>query len=299
MRRTSPGLVSVVLSVRNASPWITDQLEAITSQQLGIPFEVIVADNGSTDDTVERSRAFERLGQGFRIVDASARRGKQYGQRRGVQVARGELVAFADGDDVATPGWLQALVDASTDFDMVGGPLDIRSLNTAAVIASHPWIPTFTSGLAEAMGSGSFYAAGSNCAIWRSVFLEIDEPERDLPPEAASAEDVDLGFRLMRAGASLGFAPEAVMAYRLRGQGRSVRAQLRAYGIGDAMLVKRYRALGAQGDSLPAALKKWGFLLPRAAKAKLEGDDLHWARSQFAVSLGRLEGSVRFGVLCL
>jgi glycosyltransferase involved in cell wall biosynthesis len=222
MSRTSPALVSVVLSVRNASPWITDQLEAITTQQLGIPFEVIVADGGSTDDTVDRSRAFERLGQGCRIVDASERRGKQYGQRLGVQVARGELLVFADGDDVAAPGWLQALVDASVEFDMVGGPLDLRSLNTAALIAARPWIEPRQSGLAEAMGSSCLYASGSNCAIWRSVFLDIDEPERDLPLEAAQrrrrrpwvSSDASRGLSRLRPRGRYGLSLERTGAVR-------------------------------------------------------------------------------------
>jgi hypothetical protein len=64
-------------------------------------------------------------------------------------------------------------------------------------------------------------------------------------------------------------------------------------------LTKRYHDLGATGDRPLAALKKYFFLVPRALKARFEGDESHWSRSELAVALGRLEGSIRFRVLCL
>jgi len=294
-------LVTVVLATHNGSPWISDQLAAITSQNLVMPFEVVVSDNGSTDDTIERCRAFVDLAEPqTRIVDAGERPGQSFAQRLGVLAARGQLIVFADDDDVAAPGWLQGLVDASTEFDMVGGPLDISSLNVPATIDARGrrWLEGLMHGLPESPGTNLAYAIGANSAIWRSVFLEIDEPENDLPPEASSV-DRDLMFRLRRAGGSVGFAPGAVMAYRLRGDGRALRRQVRKHGLCDAAMVQRYRDLGASGDSLRAALRKWAFIAPRAAKAALERDQLHWARAQLAFAVGRLEGSVRFRVVCL
>lgn len=299
MKRNPPKSLSVVLSVRNESPWISDQLASITSQQVGTPFEVLVADGGSTDDTVERAEAFAEQGHRVTVLDASERRGKQFGQRLGALAASGELLAFADGDDVACPGWLQAIVDASPDYDMVGGPLDLGTLNDPQLVASRPWVKRVTKGLPEALRSGHVYAVGANSAIWRSVFLEVDQPGYDLPAEASAAEDMDLMFRLRRAGGTVGFAPGAVMAYRLRSDGSALRRQVRAYGVGDAAVVKRYHDLGARGDPLPEALRKWARLLPAAVKAALEHDDLHWARTELVGARGRLAGSLMFLTFCL
>lgn len=292
-------MVSVVLSVRNESPWITDQMQAIVGQVVNVPFEVLVADGGSSDDTVARVEAFSGGDHKVTVIDASARRGKPFGQRLGAQAASGDLLVFADGDDVAAPGWLQAFVDASPQYDMVGGPLDVTSLNDPRVLASRGWVKRVTGGLPEALRSGHVYAVGANSAIWRSTFMAIDQPASDLPPEASGAEDVDLMFRLRRSGGSVGFAPQAVMAYRLRADGEALRRQVYSYGIGDAAVVKRHRDLGARGDSLLAALRKWALLAPRALKARVEGDDLHWARAELAGARGRLRGSLKYRVLCL
>lgn len=299
MARAKPDLVSVVIATFNGSPWVTDQLSAVISQQCDIPFEIVVVDGGSTDDTVDRCRAFQISATSLRIFEGTRRRLKQPAQRAGVLEARGDLLAFVDQDDVCAPGWLQALVNSSISFDMVGGALDTASLNAQRAVDARPWIGTFVCGLPYLVNSGLDFAAGANCAIWRSVFLAIDEPENDLPMGAMTADDLDLGFRLHRAGGTLGFAPDAVVAYRLRGEGCAIRRQLRAYGAGEAMMVKRYRCMGAHGDSLRRALGKWLFIAPRAAKAALEHDDLHWARSEWSVARGRLAGSLRYRTWCL
>jgi GT2 family glycosyltransferase len=182
---------------------------------------------------------------------------------------------------------------------MVGGPLDLDRLNDARLVASRPWVQRVTKGLPVALRSGHVYAVGANSAIWRSVFLDVDQPAHDLPFEASAAEDMDLMFRLRRAGGTVGFAPGALMGYRLRSDGAALRRQVRSYGVGDAAVVKRYRDLGARGDPLPEAVRKWARLVPAAAKAALEHDELHWARTELAGARGRLRGSVKFLVFCL
>lgn len=287
-----PKSVSVVVCVRNGSPWITHQLSAILSQRSSVPFEVVLADNGSTDDTVERARAFAT--RRLRVLDASAVPGKRSAQRAAVNAANGEFIAFADADDVAAAGWLEALVAKASEFDMVGGALDIVSLNAPEVIASRGYVSRRASGLVEAVGSGIYAPSGANCAIWRATYLRVDDGT-SLP----IGEDLDLAFRVARAGGKIGFAPESVMAYRLRPDGYTLRRQMHRYGMVEAAMVKKFHDLGAHGDSLPTALRKWLFLSPRAAKARFERDEFHWARSEFAYALGRLEGSIRFRTMCL
>lgn len=288
-----PTSVSVVLTVLNGSPWITDQLRAILDQQISVPFDVLVADNGSTDDTIERASAFAESAP-VRVLDASAAPGKQFGQRLAVNAARGELIAFADADDVAREGWLEALVDKAAAFDMIGGAFDLDSLNAPEVVASRAAILRRAEGLLEVLGSGIYFPSGANCAIWRSLYRAVDDGT-SLP----LAEDMDLALRVARAGGVIGFAPEAIMAYRLRSEGHALLRQRRRQGMGQAIIVKKYRDMGVRGDSLPTALRKWALLLPRAAKARLEHDELHWARSELAFALGRLEGSMRFRAMCL
>ena len=90
---TSP-LVSVILPVRNRAAWVA---HAVTSalEQTYTPIEVIAIDDGSTDDT---RQVLDRFGD--RIVVLSQPQAGAYAARnRGLQAARGELIAFLDSDD--------------------------------------------------------------------------------------------------------------------------------------------------------------------------------------------------------
>jgi glycosyltransferase involved in cell wall biosynthesis len=288
-------LVSIICAVKDGSPLIVEQLASIAAQKIDVPFELIIADNGSTDGTLDDVRPFSELGFRLRVIDASAVAGKQYAQRVGVDASEGDLLVFVDHDDVCSAGWLQALVATSADFDMVGGRMDISSLNDQRAIQARPYADTGTEGLAEASG-GVPYAIGGNAAIWRETYYRI-QSEGLLP--VLAAEDRDAGYRLRRAGLKIGFAAEAVVSYRLRRPGKALRTQMRDYGRADALLVKRYRDLGARGDRPGLVVRKYAQLLPRAAKAMIERDEVHWSRNELAVALGRLEGSVKFRVVCL
>src|SRR3712207_5405247 len=111
--------VSVVIVMRNAAATIGEQLEALSRQDYAGPWEVVVADNGSTDDSVAVVRQWEGRLPGLQIVDASLRRGVSYARNAGVVASSGEVIAFCDADDVAEPDWLRRLVAGLGDADIV------------------------------------------------------------------------------------------------------------------------------------------------------------------------------------
>jgi hypothetical protein len=177
--------------------------------------------------------------------------------------------------------------------------VDIHALNSTASICARPHAEaTGTESLPETMGAGA-YPIGCATAMWRSVWEVIDDPSLDLPLAASSGADRDLGLRLRRGGFSLAFCAAPPLLYRLREPGPATRSQLRGYGVADAAIAKRYQDLGAHGDPVPVAVEKFARLVPRAIKARLEGDEAHWARSELALAIGRVEGSIRSRHLCL
>lgn len=102
--------ISVIVPMRNASAWIDDCLDALQSQCVSEGgFEIIVVDNGSTDDSVERVRKRH----GMMLLEEPLH-GSYAARNRGLEAARGDLVAFIDADCVAQAGWLESLRQAVT-----------------------------------------------------------------------------------------------------------------------------------------------------------------------------------------
>jgi glucosyl-dolichyl phosphate glucuronosyltransferase len=106
----SPTL-SVIIGTRNRVTQLRETLSGLTHQQTGEQFtyEVIVADNGSTDET---PRVIQTLQQAFPVplrYVADGRRGKSWALNAAMVQARGTFLVFLDDDIRATPTWLQRL----------------------------------------------------------------------------------------------------------------------------------------------------------------------------------------------
>jgi glycosyltransferase involved in cell wall biosynthesis len=111
------GLVSVVIPVRNGIKYLGEAIESVLGQACA-DIEVIVVDNGSTDGSQAVAESF---GAPVRMVH-EARRGAAQARNFGVNLARGEYLAFLDADDVWAPGKLQRQMnelEARPDLDMV------------------------------------------------------------------------------------------------------------------------------------------------------------------------------------
>ena len=98
-------LVSVVVTTYNQAPYIGQTLESVLSQRYE-PAEVIVVDDGSTDGT---RKVVEQYGD--RVVPTfQTNRGVAASRNTGVQMAKGDLIAFLDGDDRWDPEMLAVQV---------------------------------------------------------------------------------------------------------------------------------------------------------------------------------------------
>lgn len=277
-----------MIPVRNGAEHLAEQLAALTRQTYDGAWDLVISDNGSTDDTRDVARSFsDRLD--LRIADASGGIGPSYAHNVGIEVAKGEFICCCDADDIVDEGWIAALVEAAADYHLVGGKLNEDALNESAawrprVAATElhrtDWLP---------------YAIGANLGIWRSTL----ESAGGWNEEFIHANDTELSYRVEVLGWRIGFAPKAIVRYRHRGDLKSLYRQFRNYGRQDPLIHRRFREYGHPRSSVLAATRRWARLtvgIPRLAFVRSARAE--WVYT-FAYSVGRIRGSIKYRTLFL
>jgi glycosyltransferase involved in cell wall biosynthesis len=304
--RSRPASVSVVIPAYNAAATLADQLEALSAQQYEDDWEVVIADNGSTDGTADLIRGYRPRFKALTLIDSGRRRGHSVPRNAGARAARGELLVYCDADDVVAPGWLQAMADAARHYDLVGGWLDAGPLNSDTTRSWHrPWPrDQLRSWLLP-------YAVSANLGIWADVLQELGGWSTDYE---AGGEDTELSWRAQLAGYRLGFAPDAVVYYRYRSALPQMARQSYAIGVNCERILRDFAFLrdsdrhsddGSTGDeaahrgrSVPGrALERTVWLATRLPY--LVGPRRQRGRwiSVAAEYVGRLSGADRYRVL--
>ncbi|HWV56413.1 MAG TPA: glycosyltransferase family 2 protein [Longimicrobiales bacterium] len=286
-------LVSVVIPVRNGAATIGEQLQALSRQSFHGRWEVVVADNGSTDGTAEVAAQYRSSLPDLRIISAPDGLGINFARNAGVRAARGSLILICDADDVVQPGWIAAHVRTLDEYDLSGGPVDEVLLNTERVAR-------FNAGnLPDRLPvCGAFlpYAIGCNLAFHREVWERIggfdDAWQR-------GSTEIEFCWRAQLAGFTIGWAPDAVVAYR---HSPYIRSEVqRRYRSARSMprLFAAFRRHGMPRRSLRRAILAWAWLVYRAPWA-LTSD--RWRMKWIQVGAwraGLLAGSLRYRVLYL
>jgi len=283
--RNPPAMVSVVIPARNAADLLPFQLAALERQDYEGEWEVVVVDNGSTDDTARATASWaHRLP--LRVLGARDKPGVSYARNTGIRSARGDLVVFCDADDEVSTAWLRAMVEASRESDAVGGPLDDTKLNHPAIRSWHSTVlaqaPRPASGFLPAVPGGNF-------AVWIDVLESLGGFSEEY---TQGAEDTEFCWRLQLAGYRLGFAQQAIVHIRTRDNLRALSRQFFRNGRGVTQLYRDYRSLGMQAGSIRDALKSSAWLAVHAPDL-LRGRTLrgNWVRAA-AIRMGKLAGSI-------
>jgi glycosyltransferase involved in cell wall biosynthesis len=283
--------LSVVIPCLNSADQLPVQLGALARETWQGWWEVVIADNGSTDGTRKVAEGFTDRLPRLLVVDASARRGASYARNMGARSASGESFLFLDADDEIAPGYLPAMSEALARHDFVAACRDSESLNMDWVRLSrqsHPY-----------EGFRNFYgflphAGGTRIGVRRSIFESVGGFDEDL----LRGEDVDFCWRVQLAGIPLRVVPEAITRVRYPDSFRRMYRQARLSGSGDALLYRRYRVAGMPGRSIRDGLRDWLRLVQRLPRIRGKSGWARWVR-RLGQRVGRLEGSLRYRVLYL
>ncbi|HEX7125982.1 MAG TPA: glycosyltransferase, partial [Thermodesulfobacteriota bacterium] len=227
--------ISVVICAYNAGSTIEACLASLRA--LHYPdFEVIVVNDGSTDETGPVADAVAAADWRFRVIH-QPNMGLSAARNVGLEAATGEIVAYTDADCIADPDWLSHLARAfaRTGAAAVGG-LNIPEVGgsrVAACIAAAPGWPTHVlvdDDVAE-------HIPGCNMAFRRDVLRAIGG--FDVTYRAAG-DDVDVCWKLLDRGNVIRFTSAAFVWHVARRSVRAYLRQQRGYGRAEGMLFPRH-----------------------------------------------------------
>jgi GT2 family glycosyltransferase len=228
-RVTGPS-VSVVVCTYNDAATLPACLDGLAEQTYP-DYEVIVVNDGSTDQTGDIARRYD-----VRLIETE-NRGLGRARNTGLASARGEIVAFVDGDARPDPEWLSFLVahfERGEDA-AVGGPnLPWPDASPAAqAAATAPGGPTHV----LLSDEEAEHIPGCNMAFRREVFEEIGGFD---PQFRTAGDDVDVCWRLREHGFRIGFSNAAVVWHHRRDTIRAYLAQQRGYGEAEGLLERKW-----------------------------------------------------------
>lgn len=127
MTSVKPIDVSIIVPTFNRSHWLGEALKSLANQAVGdtLTYEIIVADNNSTDATEQVVRAFASTTEVPTTYVRETARGDAQARNAGLAQARGKWFAFFDDDQFAPETWLVELVRCArmTQAAVVGGPV--------------------------------------------------------------------------------------------------------------------------------------------------------------------------------
>ncbi|HKM99990.1 MAG TPA: glycosyltransferase [Candidatus Binataceae bacterium] len=225
-------MVSVVICAYNAERTISQCLESLS--RLAYPnYEVIVVDDGSQDRTAAIAAEFSQ----FRVISLHDNKGLSAARNAGLGATRGEIVAYTDSDCVVDPHWLTFMVRTMQEdrFDGCGGPnyAPHEDAMVAACVAAAPGAPSHV----LTGESAAEHLAGCNMAFTRAALMRAGGFDAQF---TSAGDDVDICWRMLKAGFRLGYSPAAFVWHFPRNTIKAYFGQQGGYGRAEAMLYRRY-----------------------------------------------------------
>jgi GT2 family glycosyltransferase len=211
LRESEPPSCSIIIPVRNRAVFTKACLLAIEKSVCAerIRYEVIVVDNGSTDDTPVLLTAWVRSRTNARILRMQQNCGFAHACNQGARMARGRYIVLLNNDTLPTPGWLEKMVELAQgdgQIGIVGSRLlfpdgRIQHIGVAFDEAKNPGhiYRGFPCNIPPANFSREYQAVTAACLlIERELYWAVGGLDEDYHN---SYEDIDLCLKVRARGA--------------------------------------------------------------------------------------------------
>jgi glycosyltransferase involved in cell wall biosynthesis len=178
---------SFVLITFNEKNTIVSTIQSIMQlNELKIDYEIIVVDDGSTDNTAELVTELAKKDSKIKIIGDGHNHGRGYGRNLGVESSKGDFVVMIDSDIILPIHWLRVCLEHIKNFDVVGG-IAVPDGDVAYVYRRFKLRPKTVMGSTTITGNNGLYR--------RAVFSNIN-----FAKNLREGEDVDFNHRLRAAG---------------------------------------------------------------------------------------------------
>jgi hypothetical protein len=201
--------ISVVISARDSSETIAATLDGLLAQQDAPPFEVVVVDNGSNDDTPE---IVARHPLGARLIRRQRGEGPGVARNEGAAASDGRLLAFTDADCAPSAQWLREGARAAEEADIVQGAVrptqgqDVGPYDRTLFVGREYGLYE----TANLFVRREWFDKAGGFADW--VNWDEDGQTRRMPvPDRPFGEDAWFVWRARRLGARTTFSNEALV----------------------------------------------------------------------------------------
>ncbi|MFB0544969.1 MAG: glycosyltransferase family 2 protein [Asgard group archaeon] len=201
-------MISVIVPVYNGEGVIASCLKSLLNQNYPKnKYEIIVVDDGSTDDTTEIVSRFKRV----KLIKQK-HKGPATARNLGVKKSRGQIVLFTDADCVPPKNWIKNMIEPFKDKKIVGVSGTYKTLNKKSLVARFVGYEIEERhDTLKKRGNIDFMGTFS-AAYRKNIFSKFGGFDTSFP--TASGEDPELSFRINKAGFKMVFQPKSFVYHR-------------------------------------------------------------------------------------
>lgn len=241
--------ISIIITIYNEEKTMKRTLDSLVNQSYEGEYEIVIVDAGSKDNTIPIIKDYieNHPNKNIRLsVEEGVSRSE--GRNLGVEKAKGEIVAFIDGDCEADKNWVKTLVSKmeENNVEAVGGkcitPKEASLLQELIGYELDYRFETIKEGRVNRLPT-------MNLAVKKSIFQELKGLNTDL----ITSEDMDFGYRLNKKGYKMVYTKDAIIYHHHRTSLRDY-AKQKFYSTSYVPISYLRNPSGLKGDQINSIL---------------------------------------------